>query len=314
MRWLECDEYSLRKLYPNYANATLAAVFGVSEFAISNKAQALGLRKSESFLAAYRFEQGHIPRNKGVRRPGWAPGNMAATQFKTGRPACEARNYLPIGTLKVNADGYLVRKVTDAPSLAPVRRWVPVHRLVWEEANGPIPAGHAVVFQPGCRTTDPDQITLDKLELITRAELMRRNTINRYPPELKSAIRLVGKAKRALDARCTGWQGEHEQQVPTREPLMPFYVIDGQQVHINFGRGKAPAPCVAQTLRDDRLDYCYGISVYLCDWQVSGRKTCDAALCPAHAREVGRNRHYCPMHHAEGTHQAPQLDLFTRLL
>lgn len=125
---------------------------------------------------------------------------MKATQFKAGvRSGKAAQHWVPIGSLRVNSDGYLDRKVREDHGS---RNWVCVHRLVWEEANGPTPAGHAVVFKPGRRTTSIDQITLDALELVTRAELMRRNTIHRYPRELKQAIRLVGKLRRTIEDRA----------------------------------------------------------------------------------------------------------------
>jgi hypothetical protein len=37
------------------------------------------------------------------------------------------------------------------------RNWVAVHRLVWEQAHGPVPPGHIVVFRPGRHTTDLDE-------------------------------------------------------------------------------------------------------------------------------------------------------------
>lgn len=48
--------------------------------------------------------------------------------------------------------------------------------------------------------------SIDNLELITRAERMRRNSIHRYPPELKSAIRVISKLKRTIQ------EVEHEKQ------------------------------------------------------------------------------------------------------
>lgn len=159
-------------------------------------------------MIASRFQKGIVPHNKGVRRPGWSPGRMAETQFKKGRPASEARNYLPIGSLRICADGYLVRKVTDDQSIAPARRWIGVHRLVWESANGPIPHGHVVVFRPGRATTDESKITLDALEIVTRGELMKRNTIHRYPPELKQVIKLNARVQREIATRSKS----HEKQ------------------------------------------------------------------------------------------------------
>lgn len=89
-------------------------------------------------------------------------------------------------------------------------RWKPVHRLVWERANGPIPAGHAVVFRPGRKTADPELITLDAIELVTRAELMKRNTIHRYGPEIASIQKLRGSIRRRIKQAEEAQQ--HEQQ------------------------------------------------------------------------------------------------------
>lgn len=33
-----------------------------------------------------------------------------------------------------------------------------------------------------------------------------------------------------------------------------------------------------------------------CDWKVGGGKTCDAHLCPDHAKEVAPEKHLCPTH------------------
>lgn len=146
------------------------------------------------------FPKGHVPANKGLRRPGWHRGRMQETQFKAGRPAEEARNYRPVGSLRLSKDGYLERKVTDDPSIVPARRWVGVHRLVWEEAHGPIPVGHVVVFRDGRYTAEESAITVDALELITRVELMRRNSYhNRYPKEVGLAIQLRGALIRKIN-------------------------------------------------------------------------------------------------------------------
>lgn len=92
--------------------------------------------------------------------------------------------------------------MSDDRALQPVRRWIPVHRLVWEAAHGPIPSGHAVVFRPGQHSVDERAITLDKLELVTRAELMRRNSYHtNYPPELKKLVQLRGALVRKINHR-----------------------------------------------------------------------------------------------------------------
>lgn len=209
--WTADDDALLRHLAPDWPAAAMVHVMGRTVAAIRQRALKLGIRKSAGYLAATgggRFQRGAVPHNKGLRRPGWGPGRMRETQFKRGRPPAMARNYRPIGSLRVTKDGTLERKVSDDTTLAPARRWRTEHALVWEAAHGPIPAGHIVVFRPGCHTTDPAAITPDRLELITRAENMRRNSIHtRLPSEVVDLIRLRNALQRRINNRSP-----HEQQ------------------------------------------------------------------------------------------------------
>ena len=146
------------------------------------------------------FQPGHEPWNKGKSyQPG---GRCRETWFQRGRPANLTHNYLPIGSLRVNRDGYLERKMTDDPSLAPARRWTAVHRLVWQEAHGPVPQGMAVVFKPGTRTTELEGIRLECLEMITRRELMLRNSVHRHGPEIAALVQLRGALVRQINRKA----------------------------------------------------------------------------------------------------------------
>lgn len=202
--WSPEDEFILRKLYPSTPNRELCELLDRDHLSIRNKAVKLGLAKDQAYMDALptRIQPGSVPANKGMRRPGWAPGRMAQTQFKKGQlSGVAAHNYVPVGTEKVR-DGYLCRKVTDDPNVYPAARWVGVHRLVWEAANGPIPAGHSVVFKPRRATTEREAITPDAVELVTRAELMRRNSYHtRYPPEVRGLIQLRGALNRKINNR-----------------------------------------------------------------------------------------------------------------
>lgn len=203
--WTAIDEEMLRQFYPHWPTALLAQAFGRTEHAVGQRAVLLGVRKSAEFMAANpcgRFQPGGAPANKGLRRPGWAPGRMAEHQFRPGRPAHLAHNYRPIGSYRVDCSGILQRKVTDDPSIMPAQRWRSVHRLVWEAAHGPVPAGHVVVFVDGRRSTVPEEITLDRVELISRAELQRRNSIHtRLPEDVVQVIRLKAALKRKITNR-----------------------------------------------------------------------------------------------------------------
>lgn len=37
-------------------------------------------------------------------------------------------------------------------------------------------------------------------------------------------------------------------------------------------------------------------SAFLCDWKVAKGRTCDKAICSAHAKEVAKDKHLCPEH------------------
>lgn len=189
--WTDAEEQLLRELYPDHPTRDVAARLDRGERAVYARAKALGLRKSAEYLAspaaqriqpgqgkgsATRFKKGHQPWNKGTEyRP---TGRAIETQFKPGHMP---HTHKPIGSEAIR-DGYLWRKIRDDSAVARFN-WVEVHRIVWEEAHGPIPDGHVVVFRNGNRL----DIRLENLELITRAELARRNGPSGLPPKLREA-------------------------------------------------------------------------------------------------------------------------------
>lgn len=204
--WTSDEVAKLRHLYPDTPMPVMADAFGRPHWSIYNKAFALGLKRSDAYLASEhacrlrrennpgrgsRFQKGHITWNKGVRFH--SGGRSAETQFKAGTlNGRAAQLHMPIGTERVTKDGIRQRKVRDDGP--PQRRWKSAHLILWEEINGPVPAGHIVVF----KDRNTQNIEIGNLELVTRAENMRRNTIHRYPPELKETIRQLGRLKRAI--------------------------------------------------------------------------------------------------------------------
>lgn len=215
-RWTPAEELMLRITYPTTRTDEVAKALHCSVRRVYNKVCALGLKKDPEYFRTHggryppgrrmspetEFKKGHVPANKGLRRPpGWAPGRMRETQFKPGRPAHEARNYRPIGSTRITSDGVLERKVTDDPSIYPAKRWVSVARLVWEAAHGPVPPRMRVAFRPGCRTTVEDEITLDRLELVSMRQMMQRNTVHNLPKPLAQAVQLRGALVRQINRR-----------------------------------------------------------------------------------------------------------------
>lgn len=124
------------------------------------------------------------------RVPGSGAKGPNRTSFKKGRKPEEARNYRPVGSVRRSKDGYWERKVTDDPSLDTSRRWVGIHRLVWEEHYGPIPAGHKVIYIDG----DYDNVSIDNLALVSSRELvyLNKSGLGKAPAEIKpTAIQVV---------------------------------------------------------------------------------------------------------------------------
>lgn len=202
-QWTPLQVESLREWYPHHKTTKVAEALGIPMRMVNYKAYALGLKKTPEYMASpdachlrrcaaegmlHQFPKGNTPWNKGVKGVNY-PG-CKATQFKKGE---HPHTWLPIGTELHSKEGYLLRKMSDTGVTR--RDYVLVHRLLWVAHNGPIPAGHAVAFKDG----DKQHITLDNLELISRAELMRRNTIHNLPKELKEVLQLKG----ALNRRIT---------------------------------------------------------------------------------------------------------------
>lgn len=211
--WTQNETDTVLRLYPDTPTKQIAIELGRALSQVYQKAAAMGLQKSAEYLASpaacrlrrgdqvgrdTQFRPGRKPWNAGI--VGWrAGGRSVETQFKTGQMSGAAQHkYVPIGSLRVTRYGALERKITDDPSLYPARRWRPVAHLVWEAANGPIPPKHVVRFRPGMHTTIESEITLDRLECISFAENMRRNTIHNYPPEIKAAMYAVAALNRKI--------------------------------------------------------------------------------------------------------------------
>lgn len=207
--WSADEDATLRREYPDTPTAPLAVKLRRSIASVYQRVDKLGLHKSAAYLSGphacrlrrgcgsrTRFQKGHVPANKGLRRPGWAPGRMRETQFKHGvRQGVAVRLYKPIGAERISKDGYRERKINDDLPLQ--KRWRGVHLILWEAAHGRLPTGHAIIFVNGDRA----DVRLDNLACITRRELMARNTVHNYPKPLALAVQLLGALNRQIRGR-----------------------------------------------------------------------------------------------------------------
>lgn len=99
-----------------------------------------------------RFQKVQEPPNKGKK--GVCAAGCEKTWFKKGHiPA----NYRPVGSERVNKDGYIEVKVADP------NKWRLKHRVVWEAVNGKISKGYIIIFRDNDKTnTDINNLMLIK--------------------------------------------------------------------------------------------------------------------------------------------------------
>jgi len=181
--------------YPHTDTKELAQKYGVSITTCYHIAGNRKIKKSPEIYAAmlqktnenllssgkvHRFKKGHLSWNKG-KYMRVSPG----TEFKKGQMP---HNYKPVGSERITKDGYRERKVADP------KKWKAVHLLVWEEHYGPVLPKHKIVF----KTNDRLNCDITNLEMISYKESMLRNTIQRYPKELKAAIKTLSKLKKTI--------------------------------------------------------------------------------------------------------------------
>jgi HNH endonuclease len=202
--WTASQLAVLRREYADRQTAEVARLVGHTLSSTYRTAYRLGLHKSEAYLASpaagrldgvqgasHRFTKGHASWNKGTH---WkAGGRSPETQFK---PGARPHTWRPIGSERVNDDGIRQRKISDTGY--PPRDWKSIHVLIWEAANGPVPRGHIVVFKDRNR----EHLVLENFELVTRQELMRRNSYHtRYPKDIGLVIQLKGALQRQINKR-----------------------------------------------------------------------------------------------------------------
>ncbi len=138
-----------------------------------------------------RFKPGQISFNKGKT---WnefmKPEKQAASRRTSFKKGMTPHNHKLVGTEAIRPGKKKNHGVMVWIKVAEPNKWREKHRLVWEQAHGPIPAGHLVIFADGnLLNTD-----LSNLILINKAQ---NATINRCikrgkdPETTKSAIALA---------------------------------------------------------------------------------------------------------------------------
>ena len=195
----------LKKVVPGRYYSETAKLFN-RRFGLSLTAEQLssacGRYGISSGLTGH-FPKGHIPFNKGKK--GICEKGSEKGWFGPGHPGYK-KNEKPVGSERINADGYVEVKISDEPvtsdywtpqaAIERQRRWRLKHVIVWEKANGPIPEGHCVVFLDG----NKQNTALKNLMLLSRKEhaVMCHMKLYTNDRETTRANCLIAKSKVAI--------------------------------------------------------------------------------------------------------------------
>lgn len=129
-----------------------------------------------------RFQKGMQPHNKGKKVSSETYEKIKGTMFQKGHMP---KNICEVGSTRMRKDGYIEIKVEEP------NKWRGLHRHKWQQAYGPIPRGHCLIFKDNDRTN----CELENLMLITRNELriMNQNNLNEATGDLKEVAANLAK-------------------------------------------------------------------------------------------------------------------------
>ena len=118
-------------------------------------------RKKGDAPNATSFKKGHVPANKGKKGIHYA--GCEKSWFKKGHVP---KNHKPVGSERIDSkDGYVLIKVAEP------NKYVLKHRWIWEQAYGPIPKNHNIIFLDG----NKQNICLENLKMVSRREQLVMN-------------------------------------------------------------------------------------------------------------------------------------------
>lgn len=196
----------LEILYPYIPAKLLSDYLGLTVSQVYNRTYKRGIKKDPKIKKELnrarvlnagkhtRFEKGNKAWNKGKKCPNLLLTNASKTMFKKGN---KPNNTMEPNATSIRTDShgrkYQYSKIEDS-------KWILSHRLMWEQTHGTIPAKHIVRFIDG----NTMNLDLTNLECIPMGENAKRNTIHRFPDDLKKLIRLKAKLNKTIKNKQNG--------------------------------------------------------------------------------------------------------------
>ncbi len=190
--------------YANNSSAKIAKEIGRTTRSIYSLANKFKLKKSEAFLnselsgrlksgstigLATKFKKGNVPPNKGKKMEDFMTPELAAkfrsNMFKKGQAP---HNSYPDWKETIHTDSATGRQYIKI-KVPGIKKLVFKHYFLYNQKFGNLPEGFIVTFKDG----NSLNCVIENLEAISMQSNMIRNSINRFPEELKSVIRLLSK-------------------------------------------------------------------------------------------------------------------------
>jgi hypothetical protein len=152
------------------------------------------------------FVSGQVPHNKGANCPEGTGGrhpNSRRTQFRSG---ALPHNTKFLGHERVSKDGYVEVSIAETnPHTGFARRYVLKHKHVWEQANGPLPAGMALKCLDGNRlNTDPsnwEAVPRGVLARLNGGRFKKRLAYDQAHPDVKPVVMAIAKLEQRASER-----------------------------------------------------------------------------------------------------------------
>lgn len=198
--WNKKDDQKLKDLYENTSISDLENILQRTKSSIYQRARKLNLSKPEnsgrfkkgvSQINSGSFKKGQTPFNKGLKQTEWLSKKglekVSKTKFKQGHTP---HNNRPIGSERIQKDCYVYVKVAEP------KTWRLKHHVIWERATGEKVDTKKNIIS--FKNNDSTDIRIENLECIDRKTGMKRNTIHRFPDELKLTIRILSKLNKTI--------------------------------------------------------------------------------------------------------------------
>lgn len=171
----------------------LARQFGRSPTAVKTSMRRQGLKLPLDIAQSRRnFQLRKAAPNKGKK---WADmfseEQIEVLKKRTFKKGNKPHNTLSDGIITTRLDK---RKVLQKYIRIEENRWLSLSVFNWEQVHGKVEKGACIIFKNG----DTMNCDIENLECISREELMKRNSIARFSPDLRSAISILSKLKKQL--------------------------------------------------------------------------------------------------------------------